>query len=342
MEFLQQRVEALQQEISNTIPTNAEELEAYRIKFLGSKGLVKEIFGAMKDVPGPQKKDAGQLLNAFKQFAEAHYENYKHLQGGAAENNTSIDLSLPGTLSPVGTRHPLKVTENQIVEIFQKLGFTVAEGPEVEDDWHNFTSLNMPEDHTARDMQDTFYVAQNPDWVLRTHTSSVQARVLEEGNLPVRVVCPGRVYRNETISARAHCFFHQIEGLYIDKNVSFADLKQTLYHFVKEMFGPDVKVRFRPSYFPFTEPSAEMDISCTVCSGKGCGLCKHTGWVEILGCGMVHPDLLRNFGIDPEVYSGFAFGLGVERITQIKYQVNDLRLYSQNDTRFLKQFTSIQ
>ena len=342
MEFLQQRVEALQQEISNTIPTNAEELEAYRIKFLGSKGLVKEIFGAMKDVPGPQKKDAGQLLNAFKQFAEAHYENYKHLQGGAADTTASIDLSLPGTLSPVGTRHPLKVTENQIVEIFQKLGFTVAEGPEVEDDWHNFTSLNMPEDHTARDMQDTFYVAQNPDWVLRTHTSSVQARVLEEGNLPVRVVCPGRVYRNETISARAHCFFHQIEGLYIDKNVSFADLKQTLYHFVKEMFGPDVKVRFRPSYFPFTEPSAEMDISCTVCSGKGCGLCKHTGWVEILGCGMVHPDLLRNFGIDPEVYSGFAFGLGVERITQIKYQVNDLRLYSQNDTRFLKQFTSIQ
>lgn len=342
MEFLTQKVDALQQEISNTIPTNAEELENFRIKFLGTKGLVKETFGAMKDVPGPQKKEAGQLLNAFKQFAEAHYESYKHLQGGDLQEDTSMDLSLPGFALPTGTRHPLKTTENEIVRIFEKIGFTVAEGPEVEDDWHNFTSLNMPADHTARDMQDTFYVAQNPDWILRTHTSSVQARVLEEGNLPVRVICPGRVYRNETISARAHCFFHQVEGLYIDKNVSFADLKQALYYFVKEMFGADIKVRFRPSYFPFTEPSAEMDISCTVCSGKGCNLCKQTGWVEILGCGMVHPDLLRNFGIDPEVYSGFAFGMGVERITQIKYQVNDLRLYSQNDVRFLKQFIANQ
>ncbi len=227
------------------------------------------------------------------------------------------DLSLPGTDIPLGTRHPLRQVENKIVEIFERLGFGVAEGPEIEDDWHNFTSLNMPEDHTARDMQDTFYVAQNPDWLLRTHTSSVQARVLEEGSLPVRVICPGRVYRNETISARAHCFFHQCEGLYIDEQVSFADLKQTLYSFVTEMFGPNTKVRFRPSYFPFTEPSAEMDISCTVCGGSGCSLCKHTGWVEILGCGMVHPDLLRNFNIDPEKYSGFAFGMGVERITQV-------------------------
>jgi phenylalanyl-tRNA synthetase alpha chain len=231
--------------------------------------------------------------------------------------------------------------ENTIVSIFEKIGFSVATGPEIEDDWHNFTSLNMPEHHPARDMQDTFYVAQNPDWVLRTHTSSVQARILESQPLPVRVICPGRVYRNETISARAHCFFHQCEGLYVDKNVSFADLKQTLYYFVTEMFGANTKVRFRPSYFPFTEPSAEMDISCTVCGGSGCNLCKHTGWVEILGCGMVHPNTLRNFGIDPDVYTGFAFGMGVERITQIRYQVNDLRLYSQNDVRFLRQFQAL-
>jgi phenylalanyl-tRNA synthetase alpha chain len=233
------------------------------------------------------------------------------------------------------------MVENRIVQIFEKLGFAEANGPEIEDDWHNFTSLNMPADHPARDMQDTFYVQQNPDWVLRTHTSSVQARTLEEGRLPVRVICPGRVYRNETISARAHCFFHQCEGLYVDKDVSFADLKQTLYYFVTEMFGPNTKVRFRPSYFPFTEPSAEMDISCTVCGGSGCSLCKHTGWVEILGCGMVHPNMLRNFNIDPDVFSGYAFGMGVERITQIKYRVNDLRLYSQNDVRFLRQFESL-
>ncbi|HTO15486.1 MAG TPA: phenylalanine--tRNA ligase subunit alpha [Edaphocola sp.] len=341
MESLKQKIEQLKKDITETVINDAGSLEAYRIKFLGTKGLVKDTFGAMKEVAPTDKKEAGQLLNAFKLFAEAHFENNKHFQSGS-KKDINIDLSLPGLQLPVGSRHPLKVTENEIVEIFNRIGFTVAEGPEVEDDWHNFTSLNMPADHTARDMQDTFYVAQNPDWILRTHTSSVQARVLEEGNLPVRVICPGRVYRNETISARAHCFFHQTEGLYIDKDVSFADLKQTLYYFVKEMFGNNTKVRFRPSYFPFTEPSAEMDISCTVCGGDGCSLCKHTGWVEILGCGMVHPDLLRNFNLDPEVYSGFAFGMGVERITQIKYQVNDLRLYSQNDIRFLKQFTSIQ
>jgi phenylalanyl-tRNA synthetase alpha chain len=339
MESLKTRIEALTQEINTIVPTTKDELEAYRIKYLGTKGLVKEVFGGMKDVAVENKKEAGQILNAFKQFAEAHYEKYSHLQQGGNSNNKKEDLSLPGSNVPLGTRHPLRIVENKIVEIFERLGFGVAEGPEIEDDWHNFTSLNMPEDHTARDMQDTFYVSQNPDWLLRTHTSSVQARVLEEGNLPVRVICPGRVYRNETISARAHCFFHQCEGLYIDENVSFADLKQTLYSFVTEMFGEGTKVRFRPSYFPFTEPSAEMDISCTVCGGSGCSLCKHTGWVEILGCGMVHPDLLRNFNIDPEKYTGFAFGMGVERITQIRYQVNDLRLYSQNDVRFLKQFT---
>ncbi len=339
MESLKTRIEALTQEIKAVQPANKEELEAFRIKFLGTKGILKDVFAAMKDVPVESKKEAGQLLNAFKQFAEGHYESFSHLQENGKDEAPFADLTLPGTDLPMGTRHPLRQVENKIVEIFERLGFGVAEGPEIEDDWHNFTSLNMPEDHTARDMQDTFYVAQNPDWLLRTHTSSVQARVLEEGKLPVRVICPGRVYRNETISARAHCFFHQCEGLYIDEQVSFADLKQTLYSFVTEMFGPDTKVRFRPSYFPFTEPSAEMDISCTVCGGSGCSLCKHTGWVEILGCGMVHPDLLRNFNIDPEKYSGFAFGMGVERITQVRYQVNDLRLYSQNDVRFLRQFS---
>jgi len=340
MEALKARIDAYTEEIKNIVPANAEELEQYRIKFLGTKGILKDVFAAMKDVPGPQKKEAGLMLNAFKQLAEGHYEQYAHLQQGNKKADKFEDISLPGDEIPLGTRHPLRIVENKIIEIFERLGFSVAEGPEIEDDWHNFTSLNMPEDHTARDMQDTFYVSQNPDWLLRTHTSSTQARVLEEGVLPVRVICPGRVYRNETISARAHCFFHQCEGLYVDEQVSFADLKQTLYYFVTEMFGADTKVRFRPSYFPFTEPSAEMDISCTVCGGSGCSLCKHTGWVEILGCGMVHPDLLRNFNIDPERYSGFAFGMGVERITQIRYQVNDLRLYSQNDVRFLRQFVS--
>ena len=250
-----------------------------------------------------------------------------------------IDWSLPGDPVALGTRHPLSIVRNQIVSIFKRLGFAVAEGPEIEDDWHNFGAMNLPEDHPARDMQDTFYINQDPAWLLRTHTSSVQARVMEKQKPPIRVICPGRVYRNETISARAHCFFHQVEGLYIDENVSFADLKQTLYFFVQEMFGKDTKVRFRPSYFPFTEPSAEMDISCLICGGDGCNVCKHTGWVEILGSGMVHPKVLENFGIDPNKYTGFAFGMGVERICQLKYRVNDLRLYSQNDVRFLKQFT---
>lgn len=342
MQELQRKITAYESEINAFNPASAADLEAYRIQFLGTKGIVKQIFGEMKTVPADQKKEAGQLLNAFKQLAEARFEAFAHLLEATDSGTAAIDLSLPGITIPTGTRHPLRMVENRIVSIFERLGFSIATGPEVEDDWHNFTSLNMPENHTARDMQDTFYVASNPDWVLRTHTSSVQSRVMEQGQLPVRVICPGRVYRNETISARAHCFFHQCEGLYIDKGVSFADLKQTLYYFVTEMFGPDTKVRFRPSYFPFTEPSAEMDISCTVCGGKGCSLCKHTGWVEILGCGMVHPNMLRNFDIDPEVYTGFAFGMGVERITQIRYQVNDLRLYSQNDVRFLRQFESIE
>lgn len=341
MQELQQQIKIYEEEIKSFQPKDANELESYRIKFLGTKGIVKQIFGEMKNVPVNQKKEAGQILNSFKQLAEAQYEAFKHLQSAGNKKENIIDNTLPGTPIALGSRHPLRIVENQIVSIFEKIGFSVATGQEIEDDWHNFTSLNMPEHHPARDMQDTFYVSQNPDWVLRTHTSSVQARVMEKEKPPVRVICPGRVYRNETISARAHCFFHQCEGLYIDKNVSFADLKQTLYYFVTEMFGEGTKLRFRPSYFPFTEPSAEMDISCTVCGGSGCNLCKHTGWVEILGCGMVHPNMLRNFNIDPEVYTGFAFGMGVERITQIKFQVNDLRLYSQNDVRFLKQFESL-
>ena len=340
MPSLQEQIQQYEQEINAFNPAGASELEDYRIRFLGAKGIVKLLAAEIKNVAAEQRKDAGQALNAFKQLAEGKYESFKDLAQADAKAQVA-DLSLPGANIPVGTRHPLRVVENQIVSIFEKIGFSVATGPEIEDDWHNFTSLNMPKDHPARDMQDTFYVAQNPDWILRTHTSSVQARILETQPLPVRVICPGRVYRNETISARAHCFFHQCEGLYIDKNVSFADLKQTLYYFVTEMFGADTKVRFRPSYFPFTEPSAEMDISCTVCGGKGCNLCKHSGWVEILGCGMAHPNLLRNFGIDPEVYTGFAFGMGIERITQVKFQVNDLRLYSQNDVRFLRQFQGL-
>jgi phenylalanyl-tRNA synthetase alpha chain len=338
MESLKALIKEQEAAIQNFQVSNAAELEQYRIQFLGTKGIVKSIFSEMKNVPVEFKKDAGQLLNAFKVLAEEKFAAHAHLQQSKATAQQTIDSTLPAAQLPIGTRHPLKIVENQIVSIFEKIGFAVATGPEVEDDWHNFTSLNMPENHTARDMQDTFYVSQQPDWVLRTHTSSVQARILEKEALPIRVICPGRVYRNETISARAHCFFHQCEGLYVNKNVSFADLKQALYFFVTEMFGADTKVRFRPSYFPFTEPSAEMDISCTVCGGTGCNLCKHTGWVEILGCGMVHPNMLKNFNIDPEVYSGYAFGMGVERITQIKFQINDLRLYSQNDVRFLRQF----
>ncbi len=340
MEHLLQQIEQYKQEIAASTAVNAEALEAFRIKYLGTKGLVKAIMGEMKNVPNDQKKAFGQVLNEFKLFAENHFEQLSNAVSSSSENTKStFDFSLPGDDIAVGTRHPLSIVRNQIVSIFKRLGFAVAEGPEIEDDWHNFGAMNLPEDHPARDMQDTFYINQNPAWLLRTHTSSVQARVMETQKPPIRVICPGRVYRNETISARAHCFFHQVEGLYIDENVSFADLKQTLYFFVQEMFGKDVKVRFRPSYFPFTEPSAEMDISCLICGGDGCNVCKHTGWVEILGSGMVHPKVLENFGIDSNKYTGFAFGMGVERICQLKYRVNDLRLYSQNDVRFLKQFT---
>lgn len=316
--------------------------EVFRIRYLGTKGVVKSLMGEMKQVAPDQRKEMGQLMNDLKVLAEQQWELLKEQQQKAPTVGAdSIDRSLPGTAITAGTRHPLSIVRNDIVSIFRRLGFAVAEGPEIEDDWHNFGAMNLPEDHPARDMQDTFYIQQQPAWLLRTHTSSVQARVMEQQQPPIRVICPGRVYRNETISARAHCFFHQVEGLYIDEQVSFADLKQTLYFFVQEMFGSSVKVRFRPSYFPFTEPSAEMDISCLICGGDGCNICKHSGWVEILGSGMVHPKVLENFSIDPNKYTGFAFGMGVERITQLKFQINDLRLYSQNDIRFLQQFTGV-
>lgn len=340
MEELLQQIEVYKEEIASYKASTTDELENFRIKFLGTKGIVKSVMGEMKNVPAEKRKEFGLILNAFKVDAEEQFERLKEsLTSNGQQATSNIDWSLPGDPIPVGTRHPLSIVRNQMISIFKRLGFAVAEGPEIEDDWHNFTALNLPENHPARDMQDTFYLHQNPDYLLRTHTSSVQARIMEKQKPPIRIICPGRVYRNETISARAHCFFHQVEGLYVDENVSFANLKQTLYFFVKEMFG-DAKIRFRPSYFPFTEPSAEMDISCTVCGGTGCSLCKHTGWVEILGCGMVHPKLLENFNIDPEKYTGFAFGMGVERICQLKFRVNDLRLYSQNDVRFLRQFTS--
>jgi phenylalanyl-tRNA synthetase alpha chain len=340
MEQLLKQIEAYKTEIGK-VDAVTEDAELFRIKYLGSKGIVKSVMGEMKTVPNEQKKSFGQILNDFKLLAEAKYEELKANTANNGQSTTinEIDLSLPADALPLGTRHPISLVNNRIVSIFQRLGFAVAEGPEIEDDWHNFTALNLPENHPARDMQDTFYISKNPDWLLRTHTSSVQVREMEKGKLPIRIICPGRVYRNETISARAHCFFHQVEGLYIAESVSFADLKQTLYFFVQEMFGSDVKVRFRPSYFPFTEPSAEMDISCLICGGKGCNVCKHTGWVEILGCGMVHPKLLDNCGIDSNKYTGFAFGMGVERITMLKYQIKDLRLFSENDLRFLKQFT---
>lgn len=338
MEELLKKIEDHKKMITASLAPDAKSVEDFRIKWLGTKGIVKEIMSEMKNVAPENKKEAGQLLNEFKQFTEAKYEELKSAVSVNGHQAKGIDLSLPGDNLPIGSRHPVVLMKNRIVSIFQRLGFAVAEGPEIEDDWHNFGALNLPEHHPARDMQDTFYVQQNPDWVLRTHTSNVQIREMEKGKLPIRMVMPGRVYRNETVSARSHCFFHQVEGLYIDENVSFADLKQTLYFFVKEMYGKDVKVRFRPSYFPFTEPSAEMDVSCFICGGSGCNICKKTGWVEILGCGMVHPNVLTNCNIDPNKYTGFAFGMGIERPAMLKYGINDIRLFSENDVRFLKQF----
>ena len=341
MEQLLKQIAAYKSEIEGTNISDATQVEEFRIKWLGTKGIVKAMMSEMKNVVPEQKKEAGQVLNEFKLFVESKFEIFKSsIETQQGSNVNVLDLSLPGDEVLIGSRHPVTLMRNRIVSIFQRLGFAVAEGPEIEDDWHNFGALNLPEHHPARDMQDTFYVQQNPDWVLRTHTSSVQIREMEKGKLPIRMLMPGRVYRNETVSARSHCFFHQVEGLYIDENVSFADLKQTLYFFVKEMYGKDVKVRFRPSYFPFTEPSAEMDVSCFICGGSGCNICKKTGWVEILGCGMVHPNVLSNCNIDPNKYTGFAFGMGIERPAMLKYGINDIRLFSENDVRFLKQFSS--
>jgi phenylalanyl-tRNA synthetase alpha chain len=341
MDQLVQQIEKYKQDIESLQITDAKLLEEYRIQFLGTKGIVKALMAEMKNVPNEHKKAFGQLMNEFKQFAEAKYETNKEATGTEQPaTDVSIDLSLPGQPLPLGSRHPISLMRNQMIEIFGRLGFVVADGPEIEDDFHNFTALNLPEHHPARDMQDTFYIQQNPDWLLRTHTSNIQIREMEKGVLPLRMIMPGRVYRNETVSARSHCFFHQIEGMYIDENVSFADLKQTLYYFVREMYGNDVKIRFRPSYFPFTEPSAEMDIDCQLCHGEGCSVCKHSGWLEILGCGMVHPNVLQNCGIDPNKYTGFAFGMGIERPALLKYGITDIRLLSENDIRFLKQFTA--
>lgn len=343
MDELLQQIADYRKEIESLQISNAQQLEEYRIRFLGTKGITKTLFGEMKQVPNEKKKEFGQVLNDFKQFAESKYENVKSaVDTGTSASEDNTDLTLPGDHIETGSRHPITLVRNRIVGIFQRLGFSVADGPEIEDDWHNFTALNLPENHPARDMQDTFYISQGEgtDFLLRTHTSNVQIREMEKGKLPIRIICPGRVYRNETISARSHCFFHQVEGLYIDEDVSFADLKQTLYFFVQEMFGGsgELKVRFRPSYFPFTEPSAEMDISCFICGGKGCRICKHTGWVEILGCGMVHPKVLENCGIDSNRYTGYAFGMGIERPALLLYDVNDIRLFSENDKRFLQQF----
>jgi len=339
---MQDKIDQYTKEINAFLAANAEELETFRIKFLGTKGVIKDLFEQFKTVGTEEKRTFGKVLNQFKQLAEAKYNEVKEtFDSGLKTQDLGLDLTLPGDGFNTGSRHPLSLVRIEIIDIFKRLGFVVAEGPEIEDDWHNFSALNFPEEHPARDMQDTFFIKKNSgkdDIALRTHTSSVQVRMMESGKPPFRAIMPGRVYRNEAISARAHCFFHQVEGLYIDENVSFADLKQTLYHFVQELYGADFKVRFRPSYFPFTEPSAEMDISCTICKGAGCNMCKYTGWVEILGCGMVDPNVLENCNIDSKKYTGFAFGMGIERIANLKYVIRDLRLFSENDVRFLEQF----
>lgn len=332
-------IEKIASTINEFDVTNATNLENFRIHFLGSKGVIKNLYAQLKDVPADQKRNVGQQINSLKELAENKFNQQKELVENQEEQGKKLDLSRPSEDESIGSRHPLSLVRNEIIDIFNRIGFSVSEGPEIEDDWHNFSALNFPPEHPARDMQDTFFIEKN-DIALRTHTSSVQVRVMENSTPPIRTISPGRVYRNEAISARAHCFFHQVEGLYIDKGVSFADLKQTLLYFAKELFGEKAQIRLRPSYFPFTEPSAEVDISCTICNSKGCNVCKYTGWLEILGCGMVDPNVLDACGIDSNTYTGYAFGMGIERITQLKYKVNDLRLYSENDVRFLKQFTS--
>ena len=338
-----EKIESLLAEVKTMTASNAEEIEALRLKYLSKKGEINAVMADFRTVPAEQKKEVGMKINELKQTALDRLNALRDAIDTKEDSSQGMDLTRTAYPIELGTRHPLTIVKNEIIDIFSRMGFTLADGPEVEDDLHVFTKMNFAADHPARDMQDTFFVEQNPNDVtknilLRSHTSSVQARVMETSQPPIRIICPGRVYRNEAITARAHCFFHQIEGLYIDKNVSFTDLKQVLLTFAREMFGPDTKIRLRPSYFPFTEPSAEMDISCHICGGKGCGFCKHTGWVEILGCGMVDPNVLEACGIDSKVYTGYAFGLGVERITNLKYQVSDLRMFSENDVRFLEEF----
>jgi phenylalanyl-tRNA synthetase alpha chain len=335
---MKNKIQYLSEEINKLIAKNNEELEALRIKYLSKKGEISELFNEFRHVPNEEKKEIGQLLNDLKNLTQEKFnlikENFSNQQSETKQN----DLTRTADPIELGTRHPISIIKNEIIDIFTRLGFSIAEGPEIEDDWHVFSALNFAPNHPARDMQDTFFIEQNPDVVLRSHTSSVQTRVMKNAQPPIRIICPGRVYRNEAISYRAHCFFHQVEALYIAKDVSFSDLKQVLMYFAKEMFGEHTELRLRPSYFPFTEPSAEMDISCNLCGGKGCPFCKHTGWVEILGCGMVDPNVLENCGIDSKIYSGYALGMGIERITNLKFQVKDLRMFSENDVRFLHQF----
>jgi len=337
---MKEKIQQLADEIKALQANSPEEAEALRIQYLSKKGKVSLLFDDFRNVPNEQKREIGQMLNELKNAAQNKINELKNSLATSTKSEKDIDLTRTAEPIQLGTRHPLSLVREEIADIFSRIGFTIAEGPEIEDDWHVFSALNFPPEHPARDMQDTFFIEKNPDVLLRTHTSSVQTRIMTTQKPPIRMIFPGRVYRNEAISYRAHCFFHQVEGLYIDKNVSFADLKQALLYFAKEMFGADTQIRLRPSYFPFTEPSAEMDISCNLCGGKGCAFCKYTGWVEILGCGMVDPNVLENCGIDSKVYSGYAFGMGVERITNLKYQVKDLRMFSENDVRFLEEFKS--
>ena len=338
--MLKDKIDSLLVEVQKLSASDEKTLEALRIKYLSKKGIINDLMAEFRTVASDQKRELGMKLNELKTSVQNKINELRANVACQESDHSDIDLTRTPYPMALGTRHPLSIVKNEIIDIFSRLGFTMADGPEVEDDWHVFGSMNFAEDHPARDMQDTFFVEQHPDILLRTHTSSIQSRVMEHTQPPIRVICPGRVYRNEAISARAHCFFHQVEGLYIDKDVSFADLKQVLLTFAREMFGADTKIRLRPSYFPFTEPSAEMDISCNICGGKGCAFCKQTGWVEILGCGMVDPAVLEANGIDSKVYKGYAFGMGVERITNLKYQVKDLRLFSENDIRFLDEFMS--
>ena len=339
-EKMKERINKIAEEIKELHAESLEDIEALRIKYLSKKGVVSVLFNEFREIPNDLKKEVGQLLNTLKTETQDAINSLKEQFENTSSESNNLDLTRTPEPIELGTRHPLSIVKNEIIEIFSRLGFVVAEGPEIEDDWHVFSALNFPPEHPARDMQDTFFITRNPDVLLRTHTSSVQTRTMTNQKPPIRVLCPGRVYRNEAISYRAHCFFHQVEGLYVDKNVSFADLKQALLYFAKEMFGEETKIRLRPSYFPFTEPSAEMDISCNLCGGKGCPFCKGTGWVEILGCGMVDPNVLESCGIDSKEYTGYAFGMGVERITNLKFQVKDLRMFSENDLRFLNQFKS--